>query len=87
MQDYEEEEEEEEDEEEDDEEEDDGGMGEGEESNQGSGDGNEAYEEDDAEVRLRLQMFSRLVPALIHLQSRLHILFLTFSTWLILLLC
>uniref|UniRef100_A0A3B4UDI0 Nucleoprotein TPR n=1 Tax=Seriola dumerili TaxID=41447 RepID=A0A3B4UDI0_SERDU len=45
--------EEEEEEEEEDEEEDEGGMGEeGEESNEGSGDGNEAYEEDDTEVRL-----------------------------------
>uniref|UniRef100_A0A3B4WRI9 Nucleoprotein TPR n=1 Tax=Seriola lalandi dorsalis TaxID=1841481 RepID=A0A3B4WRI9_SERLL len=49
----EEEDEEEEEEEEEDEEEDEGGMGEeGEESNEGSRDGNEAYEEDDTEVRL-----------------------------------
>uniref|UniRef100_A0A4W6CYY1 Nucleoprotein TPR n=1 Tax=Lates calcarifer TaxID=8187 RepID=A0A4W6CYY1_LATCA len=48
-----EEDEEEEEEEEEDEEEDEGGMGEeGEESNEGSGDGNEAYEEDDTEVKL-----------------------------------
>uniref|UniRef100_A0A4W6CZ57 Nucleoprotein TPR n=1 Tax=Lates calcarifer TaxID=8187 RepID=A0A4W6CZ57_LATCA len=51
----EEEDEEEEEEEEEDEEEDEGGMGEeGEESNEGSGDGNEAYEEDDTEVRLTM---------------------------------